>query len=200
MSRLRVLSRTAAALALAATLISCTDAPAPSAPQAPNASLLGDVVGGVTGTLTGTVVTVTGSLGGLLNGLVACNVRETTRGSARIGRNGGILRVGPHSLIVPPGALDRDVVITGEAPKGNFVKVEFQPEGLRFAQPTALTMSYQSCGLLGSLNYTLVYLDDRRTVLEILPSVPNLLTRSVTGRVDHFSNYAIAERKTRATY
>lgn len=195
MFRHRALTRSVTALVLAATLVSCTDAPS-APPPPPNQALLGDLVGGLTGTVTGTVGTLTGSLGGLLNGLVACRVRETDYGSARIGRNGGIVRVGPHSLLVPPGALDRDVTISGVAPAGSFVKVEFQPEGLQFARPTALTMSYRSCGLLGTLNYTLVHLeDDNRTVLDILPSVPNLLTRTVTGRVDHFSNYAIAERR-----
>ena len=197
MNRHRALTRSVTALALALTLVSCADAPS-APPPPPNQALLGNLIGGVTGTLTGTVGTLTGALGGLLNGLVACRVTETETGSARIGRYGGVVRVGPHSLFVPPGALDRDVTITGVAPAGSFVKVEFQPEGLQFARPTALTMSYRSCGLLGSMSYTVVHLqDDNRTVLDILPSVPNLLTRSVTGKVDHFSNYAIAERKLR---
>lgn len=190
MYRFRLAARITGAAALAATLVSCTDSP--SAPPAPNPSLLG----GVVGTVTGTTTTLTGSLGNLLNGLVACQVRETERGSATIGRYGGVVRVGPHTLHVPAGALDRDVTISAVAPAGDFVKVELQPEGLRFARPTALTLSYRDCGLLGNLRYTLVYLgDDDRTVLEILPSVANLLTRSVTGRLDHFSNYAIAERR-----
>lgn len=190
MSRFRLAARITGAAALAATLVSCTDSP--SAPPAPNPSLLG----GVVGTVTGTTTTLTGPLSDLLNGLVACRVRETERGSATIGRYGGVVRVGPHTLQVPAGALDRDVTISAVAPAGDFVKVELQPEGLRFARPTALTLSYRDCGLLGNLRYTLVYLgDDDRTVLEILPSVANLLTRSVTGRLEHFSNYAIAERR-----
>jgi hypothetical protein len=194
MYRFRLAARITGAAALAATLVSCSDSP--SAPPPPNPSLLGGVLGTVTGTVTGTTGTLTGSLSGLLDGLVACRVSETERGSATIGRYGGVVRVGPHALHVPAGALDRDVTITAVAPKGNFVKVEFQPEGLRFARATALTLSYRDCGLLGSLKYTLVHLDeDDRTVLEILPSVANLLTRSVTGRLDHFSNYAIAERR-----
>ena len=196
MFRHRALTRSITAFVLAATVAACADAPSAPPPPPPNQALLGDLLGGVTGTVTGTVGTLTGTLGGLLNGLVACNVRETTRGAAVVGPNGGIVRVGPHSLLVPPGALDRNVTISGVAPAGSFVKVEFQPEGLQFARPTALTMSYRSCGLLGSLNYTVVHLDENdRTVLDILPSVPNLLTRTVTGKVDHFSNYAIAERK-----
>ena len=77
------------ALALAAVMLtSCADDHAPpTAPIAPNPSLLGDVVGGVTGTV-----------GDLANGLglVRCNVRTTHSASALIGPQGGTLRVGPH--------------------------------------------------------------------------------------------------------
>lgn len=184
----RTILRIAGVLTLAVTLASCTDAP--SAPPPPNPSLLGGVLG-----------TVTGTVDGLTSALVACRVTTESRGARTVGPAGGTIQVGPHALFVPPGALDRDVTISGVAPTGDIVKVEFQPEGLRFARPTALTLSYRSCGLLGSLNYGIVHLDgDDRTILELLPSVPNLLTRSVTGKLEHFSNYAIAERGSRATY
>ena len=183
MYRFRLAARFTGAVALAATLVSCTDSP--SAPPAPNRSLLGGVVG-----------TVTGTVDGVVTSLVSCNVTTTSSASQRIGPAGGTLRVGPHTFQVPAGALDRDVTISAVAPAGKIVKVEFRPEGLRFARPTTLTLSYRSCGLLGSLDWVVVYLDDNdRTILEVLPSVPNLLSRTVSGRVDHFSNYAIAERR-----
>lgn len=183
MHRTRLAARLAGAVVLAASLASCADAP--SAPTPPNHSLLGGVVG-----------TVTGTLDGVVTSLVSCRVAEPSRGSQRIGPAGGTVRVGPHALYVPAGALDREVTISGHAPAGDIVKVEFQPEGLRFARATTLTMSYRACGLLGSLSYAIVYLDhDDRTILEILPSVPNLFSRTVAGRLEHFSNYAIAERR-----
>ena len=71
--------------------------------------------------------------------------------------------------------------------------------GLKFSQPTALTLSYRDCGLtgslLGSVLLDVVYVDDKQSVLEILPSLNNLVGRTVTGRVDHFSGYALADRK-----
>ena len=167
--------------------------------DAPNASLLGGLLGGVTstvGTLTGTV---DGVVGGVTGGLISCNVTQTTYGSAWVGPSGGIVRVGPHTLVIPRGALQSYTRISATAPKGNTVLVDFQPHGLKFAVPTALTLSYRECGLvgnlLGGLLLDVVYVDDKQGILEVLPSLNDLLGKRVTGRVDHFSGYALADRK-----
>lgn len=165
----------------------------------PDAALLGGLLGG----LTGTVGTLTGTIDGVLatttTGLIACNVKETTYGSEWVGPYGGVVRVGPHTLVIPRGALTSYTRIRGTAPKGGTVLVDFEPHGLKFSQPTALTLSYRDCGLtgslLGSVLLDVVYVDDKQSVLEILPSLNNLLGRTVTGRVDHFSGYALADRK-----
>jgi hypothetical protein len=166
---------------------------------APDASLLGGLVGGLTstvGTLTGTV---DGIVGGVTGGLISCDVKETQYGSAWVGPSGGIVRVGSHTLVVPRGALKSYTRISATAPKGNTVLVDFQPHGLKFAVPTALTLSYRECGLvgnlLGGLVLDVVYVDDKQSILEVLPSLNDLLGQRVTGRVDHFSGYALAERK-----
>lgn len=166
---------------------------------APDAALLGGLLGGVTeaiGTVTGTV---DGVLATTATGLIACDVKETTYGSEWVGPYGGVVRVGPHTLVIPRGALSSYTRIRGTAPKGSTVLVDFEPHGLTFKQPTALTLSYRDCGLtgslLGSVLLDVVYVNDSQRVLEILPSLNNLLARTVTGRVDHFSGYALADRK-----
>src|SRR6267154_1105611 len=54
--------------------------------------------------------------------------------------------------IGPAGALSAPTTITMTVPTGLGVNaVKFQPEGLRFAQPAVLTMSYSNCSLLGKL-------------------------------------------------
>ena len=164
-------------LILAAALACAPDAP--TQPQAaPNQDLISDV---------------TGALGKTVHGLLPCPVTKSYSSSARIGSAGGILRVGPHSLVVPQGALPSTVTITADAPKGDYIQVHFEPEGLRFSKPTALTLSYAQCGLVNGLLLKVVYVDDDRNILETLLSVPNLLAQTVTGRVSHFSNYALAE-------
>ena len=178
------------ALALAAVMLtSCADDHVPTAPPAPPAmapdpSLLGDLIGGVTGTV-----------GGLVNqlGLVSCNVRTTHTGSAEIGPMGGVVWVGPHRLFVPPYALREKVRITAVAPKGQYVQIQFAPEGLEFRRPTLLSMSYSECSLLSPLRLKIVYVNDRLEILEVLPTLTSLLTRTANAPVDHFSRYMLAD-------
>jgi hypothetical protein len=179
------------ALALAAVMLaSCADDHAPptgpSAPVAiqPDPALLGDLVDGVTGTLGGVV-------DGL--GLVRCNVRNTHTASAEIGPAGGLLKVGPHLLSVPPKALKERVWISAVAPKGQYVQIKFEPEGLEFARPSLLTMSYAECSLLSPLRLKIVYANDNLEILEVLPTLVSLLTRTANAPVDHFSRYMLAD-------
>lgn len=155
---------------------------------APNASL----VGGLLGTVDGLLSTTT-------SGLLSCNVNQTTYGAEWVGPAGGIVRVGPHTLVIPRGALSSYTRIRGTAPKGNTVLVDFEPHGLKFKTSTALSLSYKECGLtgtlLGGLLLDVVYVDDRQSILEVLPSLNDLLNQRVIGRVDHFSGYALADRK-----
>lgn len=177
------------ALALAAVMVtSCADDSAPTAPPAsaiaPDASLLGDLVGGVTGTV--------GDLANSLN-LVSCNVTTTHTGSAEIGPMGGVLRVGPHFLTVPPYALREKVRISAVAPKGSYVQVKFEPQGLQFRRSALLTMSYAECSLLSPLRLKIVYVNDRLEILEVLPTFTSVLTRTANAPVDHFSRYMLAD-------
>lgn len=126
-------------------------------------------------------------------GLLACSPLPEARSSATIGPDGGFLRVGPHTLIVPRGALTAPVEISAYAPSGRVNHVEFEPHGLEFERPAALTMSYANCDLLGSLlPKRIAYVDDAFNVLEFLLSLDNLWTKRVTGRVDHFSDYVLS--------
>ena len=177
------------ALALAAVMLtSCADEPMPSAPPAPqiapDPSLIGDLLGGVTGTV--------GELVNTLD-LVSCNVRTTHTGSAEIGPMGGVVWVGPHRLFVPPYALTQKTRISAVAPAGRFVQVEFQPEGLTFRRPTLLTLSYSECSLLSPLKLKIVYVNDKLEILEVLPTVTSVLTRTANAPVDHFSRYMLAD-------
>jgi len=71
--------------------------------------------------------------------------------------------------------------------------VKFQPEGLQFKVPAALSMSYANCSLLGKLlPKRIAYTTDNLQILYYLLSLDNLFTKYVTGQVNHFSDYAIA--------
>ena len=136
-----------------------------------------------------------GLLSPVLNkvGLLQCRALPEAYATARIGSEGGTIRVGPHTLTIPRGALDRTVTITAYAPSSRNNRVEFAPHGLEFDRPASLTMSYANCDVLGSLlPKHIAYVNDRLRILYLLESVDNLLQQRVTGRLDHFSEYALA--------
>jgi len=133
-----------------------------------------------------------GLVGGLLNGLLSCRPLPEAHASAWIGREGGTLEIGPHTFTVPAGALDRPVFIRADAPSGHVNLVQFEPEGLRFERPASLTMSFSNCSLVVRLLPRIAYVDDGLHILSFIPSLADLLSRTVTGDVSHFSGYAVA--------
>lgn len=125
--------------------------------------------------------------------LLACSPLPYDSATQAIGPDGGTINVGVYSLTVPQGALADTVSITAVAPSGNVNLVQFQPEGLQFAVPAQLSMSYANCGLLGSLMpKSIAHTTDALDILELVPSLDNVLTQTVTGRLKHFSDYAVA--------
>ena len=130
---------------------------------------------------------------GTLTGLVACTPLPADSVAQIIGPAGGTITVGPHSFMVPPGALDSAVTITAFAPSAANNVVVFQPTGLTFSTPATLTLSYANCGPLARILPTRVaYVDNLLNILSYLPSIGSGLSQTVTGQVQHFSDYAVA--------
>jgi hypothetical protein len=156
--------------------LACTDRNPTSAPAvpAPDASLIGGLLGAT--------------------GLLKCSNLPYASNTKTIGALGGSISAGPHTLVIPPGALLTPTTITMTAPTGLGVNaVKFQPEGLRFITPAVLTMSYANCSLLGKLlPKRIAYTDDNLHIISYLLSLDNLLSKYVTGKVNHFSDYVIA--------
>jgi len=143
-----------------------------------------DLIGDVTG--------LVGNLGQAL-GLLSCSPLPAATSSATIGPWGGSVNVGPHTLVVPAGALSQNVTITATLSGNGVNAITFQPEGLQFAKPAYLTMSYANCNLLGKLlPKHIAYTNDSYQILEYLLSLDNLFAKRVTGQVHHFSHYAVA--------
>lgn len=157
-------------------IASCSDR-APTAPAplpAPDASLIGDLL--------------------RPTGLLQCSALPAASVTQTIGPTGGTITVGPHVLRIPAGALDQPTSITATLDTQRGVNgISFQPEGLRFATPASLTMSYANCSLLGSLlPKRIAYTTNLLNIVEYLLSLDNIFTKKVTGRVPHFSEYVIA--------
>ena len=182
MKRVQILS--AVLLAGALNLMSCSseqDGPTgPGETPAPSA-LLGSGDG-----LLGT---------GIGSGLLACDPLPFASTARTVGPDGGTIVVGPHTLAVPAGALTAPVLITAEAPVGTVNSVRLLPEGLRFAagRPARLTLSYANCPLTARLlPKRIAYTTDLLEILSYVLSVDDLFHRKITGRLEHFSRYAVA--------
>ena len=127
-------------------------------------------------------------------GLLQCSELPSDSDTETIGSAGGRLTAGPHTLVIPAGALDKPTKITMSVRNGRGVNaVHFEPEGLKFERSAALTMSYANCDLLGRLlPKRIAYADDALNIITYLLSLDNLWAKRVTGRLDHFSDYVVA--------
>ena len=104
-----------------------------------------------------------------------------------------MMRIGPHWLVIPAGALPSPTVITAVVVSGPTNAVHFEPEGLQFQQSAYLVMSYANCNLLGSLApKRIAYTTDDLQILAYLRTVDDPIAQQVTGELYHFSEYAIA--------
>jgi hypothetical protein len=135
---------------------------------------------------------------GLLNDLVSatllkCSVLPAASDAEVIGPAGGVVHAGPHTLVVPAGALAVRTTIRGEVVSDKVNSVRFSPEGLKFARSATLTMSYSNCSGLGMLlPKKIVYTDESLTLLAVLSSLDLSSQKRVTAPLSHFSRYAIA--------
>jgi len=134
-------------------------------------------------------------IGGLLapTGLLTCRPLPYASTTQTIGADGGTIRIGSHSLVIPAGALASPTMITAVVASGTVNAVRFEPEGLQFQRSAYLTMSYANCDLLHSLApKRIAYTTDALDIVEYLRSTDNLFAQQVTGELYHFSEYAIA--------
>jgi len=179
------LAMSALLLTACVVLVSCSDS-SPIAPTSPASAASADLLGGLLGTVVQTVdKTLTGT------GLIACSPMSAATTTKVIGPGGGTIKVGPHTLVIPAGALSSPVEITASIKSEKINRVHFEPDGLQFAKAAPLTMSYANCSILTGVLPGIAYIGNNQKILEQLLSINNLLGRTVTAGVVHFSDYAI---------
>jgi hypothetical protein len=122
--------------------------------------------------------------------VLACSRRQAQTGSAIIGPNGGALAVGNNLLIVPPGALQEETLITGTVPADTIASIHFEPEGLRFRKPAGLQLDATGCQRADG-QPSILYLDENGNVLEKIDAVYSNWWHRVAAPIQHFSVYAI---------
>ena len=123
--------------------------------------------------------------------LLSCSQQQYVSVTKVVGPAGGTIVVGTHKLVIPVGALTKNYTILAEQVPNRVNSVRFSPEGLKFAKPAKLTLSYSNCSPLLLLK-RVVYTDELLRILELIPSLDNLRTKTVTGDIRHFSRYAVA--------
>jgi hypothetical protein len=126
-----------------------------------------------------------------ISSLLFCSTQPYVAVTKVVGPGGGTIVIGTHKLVIPANALTRNYTIRAEQVTGRVNSVRFAPEGLKFAKPARLTLSYGNCPPLLLLK-RVVYTDELLRVLELIPSFDNLNTKTVTGDIRHFSRYAVA--------
>ena len=123
--------------------------------------------------------------------LLACSAQPYAVRTQTVGTAGGTIVVGTHRLVIPAGALAKPVQIKAEQLTGKVNSVRFSPEGLKFAKPATLSLSYSNCSPLLLLK-RVVYTNELLGILELLPSLDDLRTKTVSAPIRHFSRYAVA--------
>lgn len=123
--------------------------------------------------------------------LLFCQLQDYDVTTAVIGPAGGQINVGNQRLRIPENALSEDVSITAEQVEGSVSSVRLSPEGLRFAVPAELTLSYNNCANVQRLKQV-VYTDETLNILELTPSLDLISSSQVRGLINHFSRYAVA--------
>jgi hypothetical protein len=123
--------------------------------------------------------------------LLSCSTQPYAVTTKVVGPQGGVIEVGTHRLVIPANALSKSVTIKAEQVPGQTNSVRFSPEGLQFARPASLELSYRNCSPLMLLK-RVVYTDERLKILNLIPSLDLLNLSSVRGSIQHFSRYAVA--------
>jgi hypothetical protein len=149
---------------------------APAAPRAPEMSWITDIFKVLSGDL-----------------VDSCSTLYAPPVSKTIGRDGGVIAVGPDTLRIPRNALTGTVTIQASLPLGYWVNIiDFEPTGLTFKKPASLTMGYSNCSLLLNPGLEIAHVANDLTIIDYLRSTDNRSAKTVTAHLGHFSSYAVA--------
>ena len=128
---------------------------------------------------------------GVKGDVLRCEPQPREVETRTVGPKGGTINVGPHRLVIPAGALMRDVEITGTAPSNPAVNVEFEPHGLRFQKPVEMVIDYKQCIVPDSTELGVTYMLSGWRATEKMPSSDVRRDRKITALTDHFSGFAV---------
>jgi hypothetical protein len=146
-------------------------------------------------TKNGTTTTTTTTTTTPTNPLAVCPVTAYDSVAVVVGPQGGTIKAGKHTLVIPMGALSQTIKISMVNPGDATASVRFHPEGLQFnawALPI-LTLNYKGCST--SPTPSIVYVADDWTsyILEWLSTYfLDTTNKQIQSFIQHFSRYAVA--------
>ncbi|HET7583456.1 MAG TPA: hypothetical protein VFK13_01025 [Gemmatimonadaceae bacterium] len=131
--------------------------------------------------------------------LLVCPSTTAQSASATIGPNGGILSVGGNVVVIPRGAVPTDTKFTITVPASQHLEVDISAEGFdtfNFAVPALIALDYGRCAdsAIPSKSLAAWYIDrSTKSLLQLMGSFDDRLTRHVIFATGHLSGYAIAQ-------
>jgi hypothetical protein len=123
--------------------------------------------------------------------LLTCRPQPYAVTTMVVGPKGALIMFGNHALKIYENALSENVTITAEQVEGTVNSVRFSPEGLRFAIPAVLSLSYKNCDNVRHYK-RVVYTDEQLNILEATLSLDFSNSSQVKSLIYHFSRYAVS--------
>lgn len=123
--------------------------------------------------------------------VLRCEPQPRVSATKVVGPKGGSIKIGPHSLVVPAGALDSNVTITGTAPPNPSVNVEFAPHGLQFNRAVEMTIDYKQCIVPETVELGVTYMLNGWYPVQKMPSSDLRKDKKITALTDHFSGFVV---------
>ncbi|HEU4996025.1 MAG TPA: hypothetical protein VFT29_14480 [Gemmatimonadaceae bacterium] len=130
--------------------------------------------------------------------LLHCPATQTVSTSALVTPLGAVLSIAGTSISIPAGALLSPTTVTVTVPASEYMEVDVTAMGAShfvFELPVVITIDYSRCGPVNlfAAPYSAWYIDsETKALLELMVSVDNKLTRTVTFTTGHLSGYALA--------
>lgn len=124
--------------------------------------------------------------------IARCSSSDAVAASGVFGPQGGVLRFGASSLVIPAGALSGTARISVTPRHDQAGIVDFQPEGLRFHRPVKLMLSAMGCAVPADGVPAIVYLGADGGILETIAATYDRRRNQVVAPIVHFSGYGIA--------
>jgi hypothetical protein len=129
--------------------------------------------------------------------ILECPVNESAETVQTIGILGGEISLNGHRLVIPAGALTKEVTFKLVEPAGNYVVIEITANGaehITFESPASLSVSYSRCDRsnIDKKELRVYYVDaGAGVILEDLGGEDNKDERRVTVETLHLSEYAV---------